>query len=183
MAGRVHMTAPDGRTFTFAEWCAYLESPDHDTHVPYRTQYGDVFSVDGFVFNVNGYCLNPHVIHVAPEGDRMDGQLTYVEIRTFRKWYSLKDRRPVWWYSAFHIGCDAYAFGRLSPDDSDDERLAIVRCIQGSTKSLLARIAWYDDAIKKTEEETTYPASRRRNRKMVALLRDTMEDYVQLSLF
>lgn len=43
MEGRVHMTAPDGRTFTFEEWCAYLkDEDDHDVNDPYIGMDGKV---------------------------------------------------------------------------------------------------------------------------------------------
>jgi len=89
MSERVHMTAPDGRTFTFKEWCEYLKQPGHDVDSEYVGADGKVFEVGGFRFNVHGHCLNAHKIMV---GDHEVG----FELRTYRKWVSLKDRREVW---------------------------------------------------------------------------------------
>ena len=60
------MTAPDGRTFTFDEWCQYLDSHPDSVWAPYCTIEGTVFDVDGFLFNVHGHCLNAHTVRIAP---------------------------------------------------------------------------------------------------------------------
>lgn len=70
MSERVHMTAPDGRTFTFKEWCEYLKQPGHDVDSEYVGADGKVFEVGGFRFNVHGHCLNAHKIMELPGSNR-----------------------------------------------------------------------------------------------------------------
>ena len=187
MSDRVHMTAPDGRTFTFVEWCQYLNEPGHDTGEPYRTLSGEVFDVDGFHFNVHGYCLNPHKFRLGPPGDRMEGQLCYCDFRTYRKYVNAKDHRVVWWFSTFDMGCSCSAFGHLDPDDPDDENDCIVTGLRKCIEHIDGQVAWYDRAIECAKHndvgDTTYPPSRRRALNMKALILEEIDKRTQLTLF
>lgn len=187
MVERVHMTAPDGRTFTFQEWCSYLKEPGHDTGDPYRTITGEIFEVDGFRFNVHGYCLNAHKLRIAPAGERIDGHLCYCEIRTYRRKVSIQDRRIVWWYQSFEIGCSCHAYGHLSPDGPDDESDAILAALRSCIGALDRGVEWYDRAIEVSiineSGDTTYPSSRRRCLKMKELILQEIDNRTQLTLF
>lgn len=187
MSERVHMVAPDGRTFTFDEWCQYLKEPGHDTGEPYRTPTGEIFEVDGFRFNVHGCCLNPHKFRLAPPGERMDGCLCYCDFRTYRKSVSRQDRRIVWWFSTFDMNCSCSAYGHLDPDDRDDENDCILTGLRKCIESIDNGVAWYDAAIENAKRndcgDTTYPPSRRRALKMKALILDEIDKRTQLTLF
>lgn len=178
MSERVHMTAPDGRTFTFKEWCEYLKQPGHDVYSEYVGADGKVFEVDGFRFNVHGSCRNPHRIMV---GDHEVG----FELRTYRKWVSLKDRGVVWWCDIFGYGTTgAGGFGYVEGDETD----AIIEGLRHAIRAMEYRAAWYERAIKAERESGQewhmgYESSLARCRKGIALAREEYDKRVQLSLF
>lgn len=176
---RVHMTAPDGRTFTFEEWCDYLKEPGHDTHDEYIGLDGRVFDIDGFRFNVHGYCLNPHKIMVADYG-------VGFELRTFRKWASLRDRRSVWWFNIYGCGFSgASGFGHVEGDEEE----AILEGLRRAVKSMEQRAQWYIDALAYEREnwgdqrDTGYAASLARCKRGIAKAREEYDKRCQLTLF
>lgn len=183
MSERVHMTAPDGRTITLQEWGAYLDAHPSDVDEPYRRQDGRIYEVDGFRFNVHGVCLNPHTIHIAPEGDRIGGVLCYIDIRTYRKAYSIDDRRVVWWCSDFSMNAGFHAFGRLSPDDPDEEREIIVRGLLNGIESQSALMEWLEKMIENEDVESGRRTELARVKKMRELAASYLDQYRQLSLF
>jgi len=186
MSTRTHMIAPDGRTFTFKEWCDYLKQPGHDTGEPYRLRDGSVFQVDGFIFNVHGACLNPHVIHIAPEGDRIGGVLTYCNLRTYRRPFSRHSGKVVWWWDAFGLNDGSHALGRLGPFETDDENEAIVRGLRQVIESQTKQIEWYQrdiDVDRPYDIDSGYKTSQDRVRKMRDLVRAELESRMQLTLF
>lgn len=178
MSKRVHMTAPDGRTFTFEEWCDYLDKYKdfEDTQEAYVGMDGKVFEIDGFRFNVHGHCLNSHMIMV---GDHEVG----FEIHTFRKWICLLDRRPVWWYHIYGFGMTgASGYGWVYGDEDDAIREGIKKAIKGMKE----REKWYKDALDKWEEDDHnmgYAASLARCRKGIAQAREEYDKRCQLTLF
>ena len=179
------MTAPDGRTFTFEEWCAYLnDEDDHDVNDPYIGMDGKVFEIDGFRYNVHGHCLNPHKFRVGPPGDRVAGILCYYDVRTYRNWKSLEDRRPVWYADTFEMNCGAHAYGFVEGDEYD----AILECLRQARKNIIRNIEWNDRAIenhKLSGDPTpcTYSGDKMRSQAILKLTDMELEKRMQLSLF
>jgi len=178
MSERVHMTAPDGRTFTFKEWCDYLDKYKDfsECYEAYVGMDGKVFEIDGFHFNVHDHCLNPHVIMV---GDHEVG----FELRTYRKWICLLDRRPVWWWDIYGFGMTgASGFGYVMGDEAD----AILAGIRKAIKGMKEREKWYEHALECWEDDghnMGYAASLARCRRGIALAREEYDKRCQLTLF
>lgn len=186
MSERVHMVAPDGRTFTLKEWGDYLREHEYDSSAPYVGLDGKVFEVDGFQFNVHGVCINPHSFRIAPEGERIAGILTYVDVRTYRGWISREDRRVVWWCSFFAMNCSCHAYGHLDPDDPDEEREIIIRGLRQGRASMMRQIEWYNLVLRCDDgdvPDSGYSTSRYRCQRMLRLVEAELENYMQLSLF
>lgn len=188
---RIHAVAPDGRTFTFAQWVEYLDRHPEDVSEPYAGPDGKVYEVDGFVFNVHGDCLNAHTFRIAPQGCRIDGQRCYIDVRTWRDTYSRQDRRIVWWADIFAIGCEANAYGRLDPDaEFCEEEDAVHECLLRAKQSLEREIDWYLKAIESARSRSDddegsmgYGAALSRQRKMLKLVEQEIEDRMQYKLF
>jgi len=180
MSERIHMTAPDGRTFTFREWCDYLKGEEyHDVDDAYIGMDGKAFEIDGFRYNVHGYCLNSHCIMV---GDHEVG----FELHTYRNWICLLDRRPVWWYDIFSFGMTgASGFGWVYGDEND----AILTGIKKAVKGMMERAKWYEKAITAEKEcwgeerHMGYEASLVRCKKGIAQAREEYDRRCQLTLF
>jgi len=180
MSERVHMMAPDGRTFTFKEWCDYLDKYEDfaECGEAYVGMDGKVFDIDGFRFNVHGCCLNPHVIMV---GDRQLG----FDIRTFRKWISNSDRRPVWYFNNFGYGHScAGGYGHVEGDEDD----AILEAIRTAIRHIESRLEWYEKADAMDREAWGYDtmgygANIARCKKEIALAREEYDKRCQLTLF
>jgi hypothetical protein len=188
---RIHAVAPDGRTFTFAQWVEYLDRHPEDVSEPYAGPAGKVYEVDGFVFNVHGHCLNAHTFRIAPQGGRIDGQRCYIDVRTWRDTYSRQDRRIVWWADIFASGCEANAYGRLGPDaEFCEEEDAVHECLLRAKQSLERKIEWYLKAIESARSRSDddegsmgYGAALSRQRKMLKLVEQEIEDRMQYKLF
>lgn len=179
MSERVHMTAPDGRTFTFEEWCEYLKQPGHSVEDEYIGMDGKVFEIDGFRFNVHGVCRNPHRLMV---GDRKVGY----EVRTYRKWISLDDRRATWWFQVYGYGANANGYGHMPFGASEED--AVLRALDAAARSIQGRIDWYEDAIKKEAESGVdrnmgYQANLARQKLALSLTKQEYDKRCQLSLF
>lgn len=176
MSERVHMTAPDGRTFTFEEWCEYLKQPGHSVEDEYIGADGKVFEVGGFRFNVHGHCLNPHRIMV---GDHEVG----FELLTYQEWGP--DRRPIWWYQAYSYGMTgANGYGYVEGDETD----AIVEGLRKAIRGMEERADWLERNIEAEREwgqerHMGYESDLARCRKGIALAREEYDKRVQLSLF
>lgn len=187
MSERTHMTAPDGRRFTFPQWVEYLKQHPDSVDEAYKTESGEVFEIDGFRFNVHGVCRNPHVITVKPENGVAKANHCYYLLRTFRKWISMKDRRVVWWVDSFSINSGAHCYGHLSPEDPDIEEDAILTGFRKIRESQLTQIAWYQRAIEGEAvndiTDTGYRTSLACVRAMLKLTEDEIESRMQLSLF
>ena len=173
------MTAPDGRTFTVPEWVEYLHAHPDSTHEPYVCEDGKVFEIDGFRFNVHNVVRNPHRLMV---GDHKIGY----EIRTFRKWISLQDRRVVWWWQVYGYGANASGYGHMEPGDTEGD--AILRAFDAAARSIQGCIDWYEAAIRKEKEygydcNMGYNANLARQKQALALTRQAYDEHVQLSLF
>ena len=186
------MTAPDGREFTFSQWCDYLKEPGHDTNEPYRSKDGKIYQVDGFQFNVHGYCLNPHIFRLAPPDERVGNVLTYCDFRTYRKAYSKQDRRVVWWFDAFGMNSGIHAFGCLEPEKNASEEDTILAGLKKALESQDRQIEWYDSAIAHEEMyaeqfgdrgDTGYRTSKRRVEIMRELVQREIINRSQLTLF
>ena len=189
---RIHAVAPDGRTFTFAQWVEYLDRHPDDVSEPYAGPDGKVYEVDGFVFNVHGHCLNAHTFRIAPQGGRIDGQKRrYIDVRTWRDTYSRQDRRIVWWADIFASGCEANAYVRLEPDaEFCEEEDAVHECLLRVKQSLEREIEWYLKAIESARSRSDddegsmgYGAELDRQRTMLKLVEQEIEDRMQYKLF
>lgn len=180
MSDVIHMTAPDGRGFTFKEWCEYVGS-GKDLE-PYRTADGSIFNVEGFTFNAHGYCLNPHTIKIAEPDGR-----TYVEVRTYRRYANKDNTLPVWYYSLFSINCDAHGFGAMVP--SATEKQAVITALRQAIKSIKNKIEWLEHVIEAEKasgfdaRHSTYPACLEHNRRMEQLVLQELDKQLQLELF
>ena len=175
------MTGPDGRKFTFAEWENYLNArPDFgELYEDYVGMDGKVFEIDGFRFNVHGHCRNSHILMVG------DMKLGY-EVRTYRDWISLDDRRATWWFQVYSHGVGAHGFGHIDPEGTEDD--AIITALQAAARSIQSRISWYEDAIAKEKASGIdmrmgYEAELARHRQALALTRQTYDEKCQLTLF
>lgn len=188
---RIHMTTPDGRTFTFEQWVEYLDRHPDDVSEPYAGPDGKVYEVDGFMFNVHGHCLNAHTFRIAPQGCRIDGQRCYIDVRTWRDTYSRQDRRIVWWADIFAIGCEANAYVRLEPDAGFcEEEDAVHECLLRAKQSLERKIEWYLKAVESARSRSDddkgsmgYGAALNRQRTMLKLVEQEIEDRMQYKLF
>lgn len=179
MSERIHMTGPDGRTFTFSEWVDYLREPGHDTCDEYIGMDGKVFEIDGFRFNVHGVCRNPHRLMV---GDKKVGY----EVRTYRKWISLDDRRVVWWFQVYGYGANANGYGHIDPEGTEDD--AIITGLQAASISIKSRIDWYEHAIAMEKASGVdmrmgYEANLTKQRLALSLTRQAYDERCQLTLF
>ena len=173
------MTGPDGRTFTFSEWVDYLREPGHDTCDEYIGMDGKVFEIDGFRFNVHGVCRNPQRLMV---GDMKTGY----EVRTWRKWISLDDRRVVWWFQVYGYGANANGYGHIDPEGTEDD--ATITALQAASISIQGRIDWLEDAIKKEkiwglDRNMGYEARLTRQKLAMALTKKAYDERCQLTLF
>lgn len=185
MGERVHMTAPDGRTFTFAQWAAYLKEPGHTPNDEYIGMDGKVFDIEGYRFNVHGVCRNPHVLLIAPEGKRLGGTLCYIELLTWREWRSLEDRTVVWKVSSFSINAPQISIVCMSPEDTEQD--AIVAGLRALRESALRGIEWEKRALESARingiTDTTYGGELTRYKYFLRLIDEQLEEKVQLKLF
>ena len=175
------MTAPDGRKFTFGEWCEYLNSRPNfqDVDEAYVGMDGKVFEIDGFRFNVHGHCLNSHSIMV---GDHEVG----FELHTYRRWICDLDRRPVWWYNIYGFGMTgASGFGYVQGDEHD----AILEGLRKAIRGMKERAKWYEKDLAYEKEEwgdernMGYAASLARCKRGIAQAREEYDKRCQLTLF
>lgn len=179
MSERVHATGPDGRKFTFKEWCNYLKEHEDSIDEAYIGMDGKVFEIDGFRFNVHGVCRNPHRLMV---GDMKTGY----EVRTWRKWISLDDRRVVWWFQVYGYGADANGYGHIDPEGTEDD--ATITALQAASISIQGRIDWLEDAIKKEkiwglDRNMGYEARLTRQKLAMSLTKKAYDERCQLTLF
>ena len=179
MSERVHATGPDGRKFTFKEWCNYLKEHENSAYEDYVGSDGKVFEIDGFRFNVHGVCRNPHRLMV---GDMKTGY----EVRTWRKWISLDDRRVVWWFQVYGYGANANGYGHIDPEGTEDD--ATITALQAASISIQGRIDWLEDAIKKEkiwglDRNMGYEARLTRQKLAMALTKKAYDERCQLTLF
>lgn len=187
MGERVHVTAPDGRTFTFTQWAAYLKEPGHTPNDEYIGMDGNVFEIDGYRFNVHGVCRNPHVLLIAPEGKRLGGTLCYIELRTFRNWRkcSAGDREPVWYVDSFSINAPQISQRSMSPADTEQD--AIVAGLRALRERALRGIEWAKSALESARingiTDTTYGGELTRYKYFLRLIDEQLEESVQLKLF
>ena len=179
MGERVHMKAPDGREFTFGQWCDYLKEHGDNVDEEYVGMDGKVFEIDGFRFNVHGHCLNSHMVMV---GDHEVG----FEIHTYRKWICLLDRRPVWWYLIYGYGMTgASGLGWVHGSEED----AILAGLRKAIKDMRDRARWYENQIRIEREvwgeelHMGYEASLGRYRKGIAQAREEYDKRCQPTLF
>lgn len=177
-----HMVAPDGRTFSFDEWRAYLKEPGHTVDDAYVGMDGKVFDVDGFRFNVHGTCLNPHVLLIAPEGKRLGGTLCYIELRTFRNWRtrSAGDREPVWYVYSFSINAPQGSLLRMTPDDTEQD--AIVTGLRHLRTRAEQGIKWAKAGLESARRngitDTTYGGELTRYKYFLRLIDEQLEEKV-----
>ena len=182
-----HMVAPDGRTFSFDEWCAYMKEPGHTVDDEYVGTDGKVFDVDGFRFNVHGSCLNPHVLLIAPEGKRLGGTLCYIELRTFRNWRnrSAGEREPVWYVYSFSISAPQIPLLRMAPEDTEQD--AIVTGLRHLRARAEQGIKWVKECLESAKRngitDTTYGGELTRYKYFLRLIDEQLEEKVQLTLF
>ena len=177
------MTAPDGRTFTFSQWCDYLKAHPGSTEEPYRCEDGSIYECDGFRFNVHGCCRNPHVFRIEPDGGRIAGQRVYCDCRTYRK-MNEKLGKVVWYFQTFTIGCNGSVFGYTE----DDEKGTILYGLRKAREATLQKIEWCkvaieNERINEVEYDTGYRAELARERKMLKLFEEEIENRMQLTLF
>ena len=181
------MTAPDGRTFTFDEWCQYLDSHPDSVWAPYCTIEGAVFDVDGFHFNVHGRCLNAHTVRIAPPGEHFANQHVYADIRTYRTRGRKIDHTPVWAYEIFSCGCDASCWGYM--DVEDDEQHTLVKAIRHGIVAIDNKIEWLNNVIASEKAKDlaaqcyTYTGELTCNEGMRELFISELDNQVQLKLF
>lgn len=176
---RVHMIAPDGRKFTFGQWCDYLKEHEDSYEEEYVGMDGKVFEIDGFRFNVNGHCLNAHTLMV---GDHEIG----FELRTYRKWICDLDRRPVWWYDVYGFGMTgASGFGWVWGSEED----AILEGLRKAIRGMKDRARWYEENVRyemevwDDERHMGYDASLARCRKGIAQAQKEYDNRCQPTLF
>ena len=176
---RIHMTAPDGRTFTFGQWCDYLKAHPDSVNEAYVAEDGKVFEIDGFRFNVNGHCVNPHMIMV---GDHETG----LELRTYRKWICVLDRRAVWWFDIYGYGMTgASGLGWVYGSEGD----AILEGLRKAIRGMRDRARWYENQIRierkvwGDERHMGYEAALARVRRGLAQAREEYDRRCQPTLF
>jgi hypothetical protein len=183
-----HMVAPDGRTFSFDEWDAYLKEPGHTVDDAYVGLDGKVFDVDGFRFNVHGSCLDPHVLLIAPEGNRLGSTLCYIKLRTFRNWRkrSAGDREPVWYVDSFSINAPQISLLRMTPDDTEQD--AIVTGLRHLRTRAEQGIKYVKAGLESARRNgitntTSYGGELARYKYFLRLIDEQLEEKVQLTLF
>ena len=185
MGERVHMTAPDGRTFTFEQWAAYLKEPGHTPNDEYIGMDGKVFEIEGFRFNVHGVCRNSHVLLIAPEGKRLGGTLCYIELLTWREWHSLEDRTVVWNVRSFSLNAPQISTIMMSPADTEQD--AIVADLRALRERALRDIdwkkRWLESARIRGINDTAYCGDVTRYKYFLRLIDEQLEESVQLKLF
>ena len=177
------MTAPDGRKFTSKEWFDYLKAHPGSTEEPYRCEDGTVYECDGFRFNVHGCCRNPHTFRIEPDGGRIAGQRVYCDCRTYRQ-MNRKLGKVVWYFNTFSIGCSVNVFGYTE----DDEAGTILYGLRKARESAMQKIDRCKRAIENMringlEYDSGYPAEMARERKMLKLIEEEIENRMQLTLF
>ena len=178
MSERVYYTAIDGRQFTLKQWGEYLDAHpnNEDLHEPY-------ISVEGFDFNIHGYCINAHVLRVNPE-QFVNGIRCYYDLRTYRRFVSLTDRRVMWWYDLFEIGCGAHGFGWVEGDETD----AILKGLHAAAVAIEKHMQWHQrsldmDIANWGHSTMGYEAQIARDKAMLAMTREMYDIKSQLSLF
>lgn len=180
-----HMVAPDGRTFSFDEWAAYLKEPGHTPNDEYIGMDGNVFEIDGYRFNVHCVCRNPHVLLIAPEGKRLGGVLCYIELLTWREWRSLEDRTVVWNVRSFSLNAPQISTIMMSPADTEQD--AIVAGLRALRERALRDIEWKKRALESARingiTDTTYGGDVTRYKYFLRLIDEQLEESVQLKLF
>ena len=164
MAERIHAYCwPLGRTFTFAEWCAYLREHPGSSEEPVATLG------NGWKFNIHGCCINrEQAVEVkGAEGD-------YVRLRLCQEWrdHTGADRTLVWDICAdMSVGTWGYC-GGCAPDTRLEDRDAAV----------VAALRWCRARLRDMQERSGEPYTSR-YATMLAGIEAELEDKMQLKLF
>lgn len=169
------MTAPDGRKFTQAQWFDYSKEHNYDTS-------GEIYcTIEGFKFNVHGYCFNPHTIDIALPDER-----TYVMVRTFKTYLPPQYKTTVWAFSNYSMNCNGGGSTILT--EAATEKDAIVAGLRSAISGLERDIEWLENAVanaKRYDSESVphYTKKINRTRKMRDLVIIELEKNLQYTLF